>query len=201
MEDGGRNATTPPPFVFAPSQAWDGNDGSWSTFILRVGTPEQNFRVLPSTMSNEILIPVPDGCISSDPSDCGSRRGVYPFDGEQSTGFQYTKSSSWELIGLYDLALETELNYTGNGMFGYDNVGLQIQNSGGLNLTKQVVSGIATKDFYLGIFGLSPKPSNFSDFDYPQPSFMRTLKDQNKIPSLSYAYTAGASYRKHLTVS
>ena len=196
MEDGGNKTTMPAPFVFAPSQAWDGNDGSWSTFTIRVGTPEQNFRVLPSTMGNEIFIPVTEGCIESDPLDCGSLRGVYPFEGEASSGFQPTKSSSWEMIALYNLALETELNYTGNGMYGYDTVGLQIQNSGGLTLKKQVIAGIATKDFYLGLFGLSPKPSNFSDFDHPQPSYMRTLKDQNMIPSLSYADTAGASYRK-----
>jgi hypothetical protein len=120
---------------------------------------------------------------------------VYPFDGSQGTGFLYNQSNTWKSIGLYDLILEHELGITGAGIYGFDTVGLEIQNSGGLTLPGQVVAGIATKDFYLGVFGLSPKPSNFSNFDYPQPSFMRTLKDQNKIPSLSYAYTAGASYR------
>ena len=36
-----------------PSQIWDGNDGAWSTFIIRIGTPAQYFRVLPSTNSEE----------------------------------------------------------------------------------------------------------------------------------------------------
>ncbi|OCL08205.1 acid protease [Glonium stellatum] len=189
------NVIIPAPFVFSPSQAWDGNDGSWSTFIIRVGTPEQDFRVLPSTAGQETWVPVPDGCLSSDPSNCGTLRGVYPFNGQQSTGFQYNQSSTWKLIGLYDLMLEQQLNYTGNGIYGLDTVGLMLQNSGGLSLTGQVVAGIATKEFYLGIFGLGPKPANFSNFDYPQPSFMHTLKEQDKIPSLSYAYTAGASYR------
>ncbi|OCK83868.1 acid protease [Lepidopterella palustris CBS 459.81] len=189
------NTVIPAPFVFSPSQAWDGNDGSWSTFIIRVGTPEQDFRVLISTAGQETWVPVPEGCIASDPSNCGSLRGVYPFNGAQSSGFQYNQSSTWKLIGLYDLILENQLNYTGNGLYGLDNVGLELQNSGGLNLTGQVVAGIATKDFYLGIFGIGPKPSNFSNFQYPQPSFMHTLKDENKIPSLSYGYTAGASYR------
>lgn len=53
-----------------------------------------------------------------------------------------------------------------------------------------------TKDYYLGIFGLGPKPSNFSDFANPQPSLMQTMKDREKIPSISFAYTAGASYRQ-----
>ncbi|KAF2280771.1 acid protease [Westerdykella ornata] len=189
------NRTVPPPFVFAPSQAFDGNDGRWSTFIVRVGTPEQNFRVLPSIQGHEIFIPLPDGCIETDPDNCGDLRGVYPFNGQKSTGFLTNASSSWKPIGLYNLYLAQELNYTGNGLYGFDTVGLMLQNSGGLTLENQVVAGIATKDFYLGLFGLGPKPSNFSDWQYPQPSFMQTLKDKNRIPSLSFAYTAGAAYR------
>lgn len=134
MSDGS-NVTAPAPVVFAPSQAWDGNNGIWSTFVLRIGAPEQTFKVLPSTMSNEILIPVPEGCLETDPENCGTLRGVYPFQGEYSSGFQYNRSLSWKLIGLYDLALESELNLTGNGIMGFDNVGLQIQNSGGVALT------------------------------------------------------------------
>lgn len=47
-----------------------------------------------------------------------------------------------------------------------------------------------------GLFGLGPKPTNFTDFNEPQPSFMWTLRKQSIIPSLSYAYSAGAVYRK-----
>lgn len=189
------NSNAPEPFVFAASQTWDGNDGRWSTFIVRIGTPEQNFRVLPATSGHETLIPVPEGCTDSDPSDCGSLRGAYPFNGQDSSGFLVNASSTWNNIGLYTLNLEDDLGMNDNGLYGFDTVGLTLQNSGGLTLEKQVVAGIATKNFYLGNFGLGPKPSNFSDFEYPQPSFMRSLKDQNKIPSLSFAYTAGAAYR------
>jgi hypothetical protein len=187
------NDTIPAPFVFQPSQVWDGDDGSWSTFIIRVGTPAQTFRVLPSTAGQETWIPVPEGCLASDPENCGDRRGVYPFQGKE-LGFQYNASSTWKNIGLYDLILETNLNYTGNGLYGFDTVGTMVD--GGLVLEQQIVAGIATKDFLLGVLGLGPKPSNFSNFEHPQPSFVQTLKDQNKIPSLSYAYTAGAPYRK-----
>jgi hypothetical protein len=192
---GDANNTVPEPFVFAPSQAWDGNDGAWSTFIVRVGTPEQTFRVLPSIIGQETFIPVPEGCTDSDPSNCGERRGVYPFNGEQGTGFLTNASSSWKSIGLFNLILGHDVDMTGNGLYGFDTVGLMLPNSGGLTLETQIVAGIATKDFYLGVFGLSPKPSNFTDFDYPQPSFLGTLKNQSKIPSLSFAYTAGAAYR------
>ncbi|KAF2677198.1 acid protease [Lentithecium fluviatile CBS 122367] len=189
------NSSAPEPFVFSPSQVWDGNDGRWSSFIVRIGTPEQTFRILPATSGHETFIPLPEGCIESDPSDCGSLRGAYPFNGKASNGFAINASSTWKPIGLYSLTFGDKLGMNDNGMYGFDTVGLALPNSGGLTLAGQIVAGIATKNFYLGLLGLGPKPSNFSDFEYPQPSFMRNLKDQNKIPSLSFAYTAGAAYR------
>jgi hypothetical protein len=141
------NDSLPEPFVFSPSQSWAGNDGRWSTFILRVGTPEQNFGVLPATGSSEAVIPVPEGCTDSDPSHCGELRGAYPFDGNVSRGFQVEKSTTWQATGLYTLDLVNNLLGDGNnGLFGIDSVGLMLQNSAGLKLEGQVVAGIATKD-------------------------------------------------------
>jgi hypothetical protein len=97
-------------------------------------------------------------------------------------------------MGLFNLALATDLGYDGNGLYGLDTVGTMID--GGIELEGQIVAGIATKSFFLGLFGLDPRPSNFTDFENPQPSFMQTLKDNDRIPSLSFAYTAGAPYSK-----
>jgi hypothetical protein len=83
-----RATTTPVPFNFAPSQAWEGNDGPWSTFVIRVGTPEQLFHVLISTIGQETWVPVPEGCIVTDPKNCGVLRGVMPFQNQASNGFQ-----------------------------------------------------------------------------------------------------------------
>jgi hypothetical protein len=186
--------TVPAPFVFSPSQSWDGNDGSWSTFILRIGTPAQTYKLLPSTAGQEIFVPVPEGCTPNDPPTCGASRGAFPFQGLQ-TGFKYNESSTWRQIGIYDLILESQLNYTGNGLYGLDTVGLMVD--GNATFQNQVVAGIATKAYYLGIFGLGPKPSNFSNFENPQPSLMQTMRNQKVIPSVSFAYTAGASYRQY----
>lgn len=179
-----------PPLSVAPSLQWDGNDGSWSTFAIRIGTPAQTFRVLPSTTGQETWVPVPEGCIEGDPENCAQTRGAF------TSPFSVNKSSTWNELGIYDLVLGEELGYHGNGLYGLDNVGLHLPNSGGIELPSQVVAGIATKDYYLGIFGLGPRPVNFSNFDYPVPSFMQSLKDHGKIASLSYGYTAGASYSK-----
>lgn len=45
------------------------------------------------------------------------------------------------------------------------------------------------------MFPLGPKPTNFTSFNNPQPSFLWSLKNESYIPSLSWGYTAGAQYR------
>lgn len=190
-----RATTAPKPFSFAPSQAFEGNDGSWSTFVIRVGTPEQVFHVLISTAGQETWVPVPEGCLFTDPSNCGALRGVEPYLSQPSDGFQVNASTTWVPINLYELGLETQLNYTGNGEYGFDTVGLQLPNSGGVSLQHQIVAGIATKSFLFGVFAIGPKPTNFTSFNNPQPSFLYSLRNQSIIPSLLWGYTAGASYQ------
>lgn len=189
------------PFQYAPSQYWTGNDGTWSSFIVRIGTPAQDFQVFPSTAGQETIIPLPEGCTSASPSDCGSSRGVLPAFGVQGTGFLTNESSTWDLIGLYTSNLEDTLGYSVNAQYGFDTVGLQVENSGGLNVNKSIVAGVAETDFYIGVLGLGPKPSNFSTFSDPQRSFMKTLNATKRIPSLSYGYTAGAYYSQLETPS
>ena len=59
---GQSSAATAAPTSCAPSQYVEGNDGKWSTFVVRVGTPEQSFRVLPSTVSSETFLPMAGAC-------------------------------------------------------------------------------------------------------------------------------------------
>lgn len=197
----GQNKSTshPKPLVFQPSKHWEGNDGPWSSFMLRIGTPEQSIRVFPSTVSPETWVPVPEGCVGTDPSDCGARRGIEPFNGRGSTGFQSNISKSWELSGIYDINLEKGLGITGFGKFGFDKIGFGYPNTPDFQLEHQILGGIAIKDYYLGVFGLSPRPTNFSSYADPQPSFMASAKKAGLIPSLSFGYTAGAPYRESMT--
>lgn len=104
-------------------------------------------------------------------------------------------SSSWVANELFGLFYDSWLNFTGNGEYGFDTVGLSWQGSGGPTLNHTVVAGVADPDFYLGNFGLSPRPTNFTTFNDPQPSYLTLLKQGNQIPSLSYGMTAGAPYR------
>ncbi|ETS73912.1 hypothetical protein PFICI_13778 [Pestalotiopsis fici W106-1] len=177
------------------SSASEGNDGPWSTFDLRVGSSEQDVRVLVSTASPEALVVLADyGCSSSAlpevPSDCAVSRGNL---------FNPNESSSWVDMGLYGInqngvGLEANLGYYQKAEFALDSLGIGLT---GPSLDNQTIGGIATADyFYLGIFGLNNQPVNFTSLgNYSSPSFLTTLKDQNKIPSLSWSYTAGAQYR------
>ena len=135
---------------------------------------------------------LPQGCTKNDPDSCPSQRGFT---------FKTNQSSTWESQGLFGLPLEEEslLGYSGNAEFGFDTITLGWQGSGALSLMHQVVAGFATKDFYLGNLGLTPRPVNFTDFNNPQQSVLGTLQNQSKIPGSSWAYTAGASYRKPKT--
>ena len=196
-----RATVVPAPINVQPSQSFDGNDGQWSTFVVSVGTPPQNFRVLISTQSSETWVISPEGCTTTDVANCQTLRGGQPFNGQAPQGFLSGSSSTWQQAGIYTLDTEKTLNYSGNGLFGYDVVGINGGNSssstGGISLPNKVVAAMPAKDYFLGIFGLGIRDTSFSSGapDAP-PSFMVTLKENNQIPSKSYGYTAGAPYRK-----
>ncbi|KAF2168426.1 hypothetical protein M409DRAFT_65418 [Zasmidium cellare ATCC 36951] len=194
----------PAPISWAPSSFWDGNDGLWNTFVVQVGTPAQDFRVLPSTAGQELWIPVPDGCTSISPDDtgyCGYLRGALPVNGVNSSGFTTDDSSTWTSNGIFELnAQEEDLGYGGNGLYGFDTV-VWGNSSDSPNLTQQVVAGIADPDWWLGQVGLGPKPINFTTFNYPIPSYLSNLVNESTIASHSFAYTAGAHHRNQSSAS
>ncbi|TVY52547.1 Candidapepsin-8 [Lachnellula cervina] len=184
-------SSEPPPISVSTSQACCGfrdNDGagSWSTFIVEVGTPAQPARVMVSTAGNEIWVVVPQGCPDKYGSDCAKNRGGI---------FTVENSTTWTNIGLYTLELETNLGYTGNGQYGHETVSLGYPGSGGPSLDNQNVAGIAAPDYWQGVFGLDATPSNFTTLNEPQASYLATLRNQSRIPSTSWGYTAGAAYR------
>lgn len=187
------------PVVVEPSQAWDGNDGPWSSFVLGIGTPPQYVRVLISTTCPQPWAVDPLGCTISDPSKCASDRGSF---------FKKNQSSTWKDEGLYELDQELNLGYTGNGNFGLDSIALGYPGSGSsaVSVEQQLLATIAAKDFYIATWGIAPRPTNLTKSNAnageitfgpedSHPSLLSTLKEKNEIPSLSYGYTAGARYR------
>ncbi|KAK0382871.1 hypothetical protein NLU13_8787 [Sarocladium strictum] len=183
------------PLVIPASEHFEGNDGPWSTFDIRVGKPEQHVRVLISTSSPQPMVVLSElGCsedvFDSVPSGCARSRGSL---------FNVNNSSTWTEVGTYEinedgLGFQGNLGYSQRAQWGIDEVGIGLT---GPRLENQTVAGIATAEpFYLGLFGLNNQPVNFSDLgNTTNPSFLTTLKDENIIPSLSWSYTAGAKYR------
>lgn len=187
-----RGLSLPAPIVIPASQDFDGNDGPWSSFALRVGTPAQTVKVMISTAGSQTWVVLPEGCTSLDPPDCLTSRGGEFYTNRSSTWRKNNVTSN----GIFSLGLESNLGSIGNnGKFGYDTVRLGWQGSGGPSLDHQILAGIVTKQFFLGVFGLNPRPTNFSNFSDPSPSYMSNLKDKSLIPSLSWSYTAGNQYR------
>ena len=180
------------PFCFldssiADNDSRDGDDGAWSSFYLRVGTPEQSVRVLPSTAGQATWVVMDGGCPSpSSPASCSDDRGRL---------VNLNESSSRNELGLYTLELELNLGHNDTGDFGLDTLGLgAAASSGGPSLDSQLVIGIETNEYRLGVFGLNHQPTNVSSFAQSYTSFLTSLKIQDLIPSLSWAYTAGAKY-------
>ena len=97
-------------------------------------------------------------------------------------------------MGL-ELNIQDYINEFDTGDFGYDTMGLGSTGDTSNDVEGQVIAALATKDYDVGLLGVTNQPTNFTVFDDPRPSFLSTLKTQNKIPSLSYAYSAGAQYR------
>ena len=176
----------------------DGNDGPWSTFSIHVGTPPQPVRVLVSTNDGETWVisanKTEGGCLETDPPGCAQARGGL---------FSTNSSTTWQDNGLYGLGIEQNLDdylsiYEA-GDFGFDAMGLGLAGSSGVRFDSQTIAALATKDFYLGHLGLTNHRTNFTTFDNGEVSFLVSMKASGNIPSLSYAYSAGAQYRKALT--
>ncbi|KAI4670598.1 uncharacterized protein J4E79_000884 [Alternaria viburni] len=176
----------------AASGGWLGNDGSWSTFLVQVGTPPQTFNVLPATQAQNVWLPIADECVrlQGGSASCGSSRGAAPFQQSPSPGFQANMSSTWEAIGLYELGMGRIHGITGNGLHGFDSVALY-----NFTLEHLAVTAYASPGFWIGQMGLSPLPLNFSE-TISSPSLISALKSDGHIPSLTYGYQAGAPYRK-----
>lgn len=157
---------------------------------MQLGTPPQAVRLLPSITGNTIWAVLPQACQDVPVKSCATDRGGI---------FTTNLSSTWQNKGFYQLPLNPEhyLPFSGAANFGFDNVTLDWQGNGGMTLESQAVAGYVTEDFYVGALGLSPLSVNLTSFNDQYPSFLGTLKAGNHIPSNSYGYTAGASYRSY----
>ncbi|GAB7352318.1 hypothetical protein MBLNU459_g2766t3 [Dothideomycetes sp. NU459] len=180
------NTVIPAPINVEPSQYWDGNDGPWSSFALQIGTPKQNVRVMVSTAGYATWTVQAAGCPTGTIAGCENARGFL---------FNTNESLTWVPNSIFDLGLEMNLGLDSTANYGFDTITLGWQGSGLPSVQHSTIASLATFDYWLGIFGLNPQPANFTTLNDPQPSFMTQLKNNNTIPSVAWAYTAGNQYR------
>ena len=130
---------------------------------------------------------IPGGCEPLSQTCADARGGL----------FSPNQSSTWKDLGLFTLALEQNLGHNESGAFGTDKISLGNSNTtGGPTLDLQTIAGIETEHWYVGLLGLQQQPMNLTDFSHPLPSVLTSFRNMNYIPSLSWAYTAGAHYRR-----
>ena len=140
------------------------------------GTPLQSFEVLPATNGPNTWVPIADDCERLNISGCSLKRGLLPFNNSPSPGFQSNYSTTWELIGLYQLGQDVFLGYTSNGASDYDTVGLVSNNTSQmLQIDHQVVTAYANPSFWLGQIGLGKRGLYFRQNARPE-SFLTNLE-------------------------
>lgn len=189
-------AAIPAPVIIEPSGNWIGIDGNWSGFLIDIGTPAQSFVILPATGINAIWVPLNEGCDNppSSMSDCGASRGARASSGPEANGLTTNSSSTWDQLGLYELPLDQDLfGQKQYGLFGTDS--LSIGGSHVPALQNQAIAGVSSVDLWTGSIGLGTSLTHISETNAS--SLLVSMKDAELIPSLSYGYTAGASYSEY----
>ncbi|KAF2096655.1 acid protease [Rhizodiscina lignyota] len=208
---------TPLPFLVKATGKFDGNDGQWSTFDLKIGNPDQEFRVLVSTSGEVSWVPLAEGCVATSdtgplPSNCSDTRGVDP-SGASSTLLGYnaslSKASDPQTLGTYQLQLNPDLDidnfgtaYNISATYYQDSFqlasGVSSSDGSSLQLTQSdtVFAGVADANLWVGTIGLGL--GDVTDLSGGnETSFMQSLVDGAHIPSRSWGYTAGAAYKSN----
>jgi hypothetical protein len=195
----------PAPIVVSPNaQNWDGIDGAWNTFTLRIGSQRQNTSVLVSTANQQVWVVNAQACTtiamgnlpgtaSRMPSQqCVSSRGYL---------FNTSTSETWMETGYYSLEAGQNIGLDAVGYYGLDTVRLGTIEEEGPAIDNTTIgtigtySTLATPEHWLGHIGLQSVPNTFLD-QPSRPSFITSLFETQSIPSESFGYTAGAQYRK-----
>jgi hypothetical protein len=160
-----------------------GNDGTWSTATLRLGSPSQVVYLLAGTGSSITTTVGSVWC--NDEAQSG-----YSCD-QRGRAFTTSESTTWQEIGQWTLGIrdsvlvEDYLLYTtkdlGYGDFGRDTIKILLDQSD-IEMDTQTIAVVNDTTQLLGMLGLGLDARSFSN-DEQYPSFMSSLFDNQTIPS------------------
>lgn len=174
-----------------------GNDGPWSTFNVKIGSPPQVLEVLPASSMSVTLVVLEEGCTQSEPATCASLRGNTLDIHSLSSWEPLTKDGSQYLfVSLpaeqpllpYQIPSQVSVNTLVLDWWG---------NVSAADLTPlegQLIAGYAATEPYLGFLGLSGWPATPVTGSISYDSPLRSLHNRSVPPRLTWAYTAGAWY-------
>ena len=173
----------------------DGNDGLWSSFIIAVGTPPQSVRVLVSTKLSDLWV-ISKSQSQDDYLDINS-----PAHRTVGGGLSSPKSTTWQGTIWYEKGQDQNFGKS-MAKFEIDDYGSDPTRIGlaGINVDSRTIATVRKGDLNLGLWGINHRSSHLSPPRNGQVSFLESLKASGCIPSLSYAYSAGAWYRKALVL-
>lgn len=156
--------------------------------------------VMVSTASSETWVVSPHGCDGSKSQSLEKfywNLTILPADkcmSERGGLYNMSKSSTWKSEGFYQLGLDTQLGFNGTGDYGLDTVEF---GSTGISLDDSIIGSINTTDYLTGFLGLGIVPGNFSNGQFKSP-IAALVESADLIPSHSYGFTAGSTYRECL---
>lgn len=178
------------PLSLTPSTSWYGDAGSWSAVSIQVGDPVQDLDVMVSTASSEVIVVSSTACTTD---QCAMERGGT---------FDTNLSKTWSGQGIASLGLDVVLGEEVNGSIGWDTLSY---GTAGISVASTRVASFNSTVFPLGFIGLGVSSSTSStsngidaksvSMSVPLSPISQLVETMSEIPSHSYGYTAGASYR------
>jgi hypothetical protein len=184
-------------YRIAASRKWMGNDGPWSTFTIRVGSPPQALEVLPASSASFSLVVLEEGCPPDVTASCKTLRGnvLDPRDLTTWTPLRLQDDSSYGILPFpaqqallpEQIASEVAVNPI--------SLDVWAESSSSIYLEGQLLAGYATKTPFLGLLGLSGFQSYPLTKATPYNSTLQILKNNSDVSGLTWAYTAGANYK------
>lgn len=180
----------------APTGDWKGNDGTWSTFYVNISTPAQSIQVFPATSQSEIAVVLAQGCSSfPDLATCPALRGQLFDPATDGSWVPFQAANGDFFFQMPFLSEQTLPNYDASCEVGNDTLTLDWNGKSAPTapLQNQSIVGYAASNPWIGMLGLSGRPTAITSSTDTHLSPLQTLQQNGNIKGLSWGYTAATS--------